>query len=498
MESLILVMGMSIMLCLAIVPPVRSLALRWGLVDRPDGRRKMHGRTVPLAGGVAVFASVGLVLAAALLLPHPLQGALLQQKRLLFGLFVASAVILAVGVADDFGRLRGRHKLVGQIVAVLIVMQFGVHVQRLQLFGWTIELGVLAGPFTCFLLLGTINSINLIDGMDGLLGSLGVWLSLTLACLAGLGGQWWAMLLALALAGALLGFLRFNLPPASIFMGDAGSMLVGLMLGTLAIQTSLAAPNTLAILLPLGLLTLPFLDTTAAIVRRKLTGRSIYTTDRGHLHHCLLRRGLSTHMVLVVVALCCLVTGGGVLAAYALENELIVLFAVGSVVVTLVWTRMFGFAEVMLIRERGLNRLQPAEPARQMEVRLQGSRDWRVLWNLLTEVAQRLDLQEMLLDVNAPALHEGYHARWDRAAVSDEVPLLWRVTIPLVARGQAIGRLEIAGQPDHVPLWSKIAALARVVDAYTDERVPLMAQPAAPVALRAADRQIAVEAYSLN
>jgi UDP-GlcNAc:undecaprenyl-phosphate GlcNAc-1-phosphate transferase len=478
MESLILTMGLSIMLCLALIPPARTLAVRAGLVDRPDGHRKIHGRIVPVSGGLAVFATLWLVLAAAAYLPHPLQPAFLAEQQLVLGLFFASAIVVAVGVADDLGRLRGRHKLFGQIMAILVLMRSGVFVQHIQLFGWTIELGFFAGPFTCGLLLGAINSVNLIDGMDGLLGSLGWWLSLTLACLAGIAGHWWAVLIALALAGSLLGFLRYNLPPASIFMGDAGSMLVGLILGTLAIQCSLKAPATIAILLPIGLLTLPFLDTTAAIVRRKLTGRSIYTTDRGHLHHCLLRRGMSIRLVLVVVSVCCLITCGGALASQAFDNELIGLFTIGSVVSTLIWTRLFGHAEVTLIKERLLNLFQPASPARQMQVRLQGSSDWQPLWKLLTETAERLHLQEMRLDVNAPSLHEGYHARWDRAAEADDVPTLWRVTIPLTVRGVAMGRLEIAGLPDDGPMWLKIATLTELVDEHTTTVSPASPAPA--------------------
>jgi UDP-GlcNAc:undecaprenyl-phosphate GlcNAc-1-phosphate transferase len=485
MPSMILTMGLSIMLCLALMPAVRALAVHVGLVDQPDGRRKMHGRAVPVTGGLAVFVSLWIVLAAAVYLPHPLQASVQREQRLLLGLFVASAIVVAIGVADDLGRLRGRHKLVGQIAAILVLMQSGVFVQQVQIFEWKIELGLFAGPFTCGLLLAAINSLNLIDGMDGLLGTVGCWLSLTLACLAVLAGHWWAVLVALALTGALLGFLRHNLPPASIFMGDAGSMLVGLVLGTLAIQCSLKAPATIAIALPVGLLSLPFFDTAAAIVRRKLTGRSIYTTDRGHIHHCLLRHGFSARLVLVVVSGICLLTCAGVLASNAFDNELIVLVTIASVVCTLIGTRLFGHAEAMLIKERLLNVLQPARPARQMEVRLQGSTDWRQLWRLLRETAERLNLHEIVLDVNAPAIHEGYHARWDRSLDTEDGRTLCRVSIPLAAHGQAIGRLEFAWQPDSAAMWSKIATLTEVVDQY---RIPATSATVAVELLASAHR----------
>jgi UDP-GlcNAc:undecaprenyl-phosphate GlcNAc-1-phosphate transferase len=125
-----------------------------------------------------------------------------------------------------------------------------------------------------------------------------------------------------------------------------------------------------------------------------------------------------------------------------------------------------------------------------MEVRLQGSRDWRQLWTVLTEEAERLDLQQLLLDVNAPALHEGYHARWDKFRASDESPILWRFEIPLSADGHAVGRLEIAGQPEGTPeILSKIEILTRLVEGHVtvnseaglnlDDLTPVVAPPVA-------------------
>lgn len=479
MEAILLAPSLSLIVCLLLIPPVRWIARHVGLIDQPDNHRKIHGRAVPVTGGLAVYAAVWVVIGLSLLVPSPYQEALLERSRLLVGLFFGSLFLVTVGVADDFGGLRGRHKLLGQVIATFIVISHGVLVEDVHLFGLHIPLHYMAWPFTALLLLGAINSINLIDGMDGLLGSVGLWLSLALAGMAALAGHWWAVLPALALAGALIGFLRHNLPPASIFMGDAGSMFVGLMLGTLAIQCSLKAPTTVALLLPVGLLTMPFFDTAAAIVRRKLTGRSIYTTDRGHLHHCMLRRGYSTSLVLVIVSLCCLATCAGVLASQAFQNEWIVLLTMMSIVSILIFTRLFGFAEAMLIKEQVMRFLQPANQTQQMEVRLQGSGDWQRLWILLTDEAVRLNLQQMLLDVNAPALHEGYHARWSRFHDAGETPSLWRFEIPLSTGGHSIGRLLIAGHPDDNPVWSKIATLTQLVEEFTVARPEPPRPPAA-------------------
>jgi UDP-GlcNAc:undecaprenyl-phosphate GlcNAc-1-phosphate transferase len=485
MIALLCVLLASASLCLVLTPLVGRLARRWGLVDRPDGRRKIHDRETPVAGGLAVLTSAGAAVAGSLLLlPGPLAGPLNEQRPFLLGLLLGAVVIAAVGVVDDLGLLRGRHKLFGQVLAALVVVASGVCVHRLQVFGFEFDLGPLAIPFTVLWLLAAINSLNLIDGMDGLLSSVGVIVSLTLAALAALTGGGPTVVVSVALAGALLGFLRYNFPPASIFLGDCGSMVVGLVLGTLAIHSGLKAPTTLVLAAPAVLLTLPLFDTAAAIVRRKLTGRSIYTTDRGHLHHVLLRRGLSRPGVLLLVSAFCVITGCGVLASRAFNNDLIAVLTGAAVVGVLVVTGLFGHAEARLIKVRlvgiGSSLLPPrhGRPAHQEEVRLQGTVDWARLWACLTTEAVRRNLSELLLDVNAPALHEGYHARWDRFGPEAEHAGGWRAEIPLALHGCAVGRVVIAGPGDAEPAWQKVAAFSAVVERFTMELTPVPHLPA--------------------
>jgi UDP-GlcNAc:undecaprenyl-phosphate GlcNAc-1-phosphate transferase len=276
------------------------------------------------------------------------------------------------------------------------------------------------------------------------------------------------------------------LPPASVFLGDCGSMVVGLVLGTLAIQASLKAPATIALVMPVALLILPILDTTAAILRRKLTGRSIYSTDRGHLHHCLLRRGLSAGRVLVVVSFFCTLAGVGVLASKAFNNEWIAVLTGLTVVGVLIVTGLFGYAEMALVKERllalaGLRTGRGNGQPRQIAVRLQGSADWRELWQILTAVAARLQLHQLRLDVNAPALHEGYYACWECPAEEKETRGLWRAEIPLTADGLAVGRVELAGRPDAEPVWQKIAAVARAVEDFENAAAALQCGWSVPV-----------------
>jgi UDP-GlcNAc:undecaprenyl-phosphate GlcNAc-1-phosphate transferase len=473
MMTLLILFGSSLGLCLILTPLVRALAARYGLVDCPDGRRKTHSQPTPVAGGLAILIAGTLAVAAALIVPGDLHDKLWAPAQTLWwlaGLLLAVLVISGLGLVDDCGYLRGRHKLAGQLLAAGILIAFGFVVEKIHIFSWDIELGLLAIPFTLFLLLGAINSLNLLDGMDGLLSTIGLIISLGMAAMAVLGERWPPAAVAVALAGALAGFLVYNFPPASVFLGDTGSMLIGLVVGALAIKSSLKGPATIALAAPVALLAIPILDTTAAILRRKLTGRSIYSTDRGHLHHVLLARGLSIRGVLLWVGLFCLLTAVGALASLAFNNELIALVTAGTVVGILVGMRLFGHAELMLAKQRlsaqvaGFWQGPPKGDARAVEVRLQGSADWNELFAPFLECAPRLNLKRMDLDVNAPAIHEGYHARWDRHGDEVEDSGLWFAEMPLMVRGQPVGRLEITGQRDDEPLWKKIAALMKLVE----------------------------------
>jgi UDP-GlcNAc:undecaprenyl-phosphate GlcNAc-1-phosphate transferase len=469
MNFLLFALAMSFALCLMLVPLARVLARRCGLVDRPDGHRKIHTLATPVSGGLAILVAVVATLGFLFILPeNPVNESLRERGATVLGLLLGALLIVAVGIADDLRYLRGRHKLAGQIAAAGIVVTFTGGIQYINLFGNGFDLGWFGVAFTIFFLVGTINSLNLIDGMDGLLGSVGVILSLSLAAMACLAAHWWAAAIALALAGALFGFLRYNLKSASIFLGDSGSMLVGLILGTLAIQCSLKGPATLAIAFPLGLLILPIFDTAAAIIRRKLTGRSIYETDRGHLHHCVQRSGYSGLGTVAVISLFCLAASAGVLASRAFDNEWITLVTAVTIIATLVLTRLFGYAEAKLISGRLRVLWMPANIPQQMEVRLQGTAGWEHLWRELRESAAEMNLQSMLLDVNAPFLHEAYHARWGHETDGTGERPVWLAAIPMTMKGRSVGRLVLSGEPIGEPAWVKIAAVMKVIEDFND------------------------------
>ncbi|MFY7878171.1 MAG: MraY family glycosyltransferase, partial [Pirellula sp.] len=177
-------------------------------------------------------------------------------------LAIGAVAIVNLGVIDDRFGLRGRQKLLGQVLICCSLMILGFTLPKLSLFGWEIELGLLAIPVTLGWLLLTINSVNLIDGADGLCSTVGWIACAALSATAWIVGNYIESMVAAAMAGALLGFLFFNLPPAKVFLGDAGSMLVGLVLGVLAMRCSSKSGDPLPVLIPVCLLAIPLFDST--------------------------------------------------------------------------------------------------------------------------------------------------------------------------------------------------------------------------------------------
>ena len=208
-----------------------------------------------------------------------------------------------------------------------------------------------------FWLVGAMNAINLLDGIDGLATSLGIILSATIGVLAAMKGNYGVAVIATVMTGSLAGFLPYNLPPARMYLGDAGSMLIGLMVGAMAVRALLKTQGTFLLAAPLAIWAIPMLDSGAAILRRQLTGRSVYATDRGHIHHRLLQTLGSNIKVLMVVSACCLLTSVGAVLSVWFQHDLIAVISCLSVVAMLLITGAFGRAECRLLLSRAAERM---------------------------------------------------------------------------------------------------------------------------------------------
>ena len=225
-------------------------------------------------------------------------------------------------------------------------------------------------PLTVLWLLGCINAMNLLDGMDGLASMVGLFTAVTMAVIATHQGNQYVAVIAIALAGALAGFLVHNRPPASIFLGDSGSMVIGLVVGILGVCSTLKTSATLAITAPLVVMTFPMFDTFLAVVRRKLTGRRFDAADRQHIHHRLLDRGMKPWLVLAVIGTLCLATGIAAIVGSIVRSDALAWVTAAMLIILVIRLRLFGHHELALVRgvlARGLaalaNRLGGAESA---------------------------------------------------------------------------------------------------------------------------------------
>ncbi len=427
---------------------VGQMARRFGFVDRPDGHHKSHDREVALGGGLAVFLAAAITFAVEYLSSTGLRGLLQMEAPYLSGLLLAGTGIVILGLIDDRFGMAGRYKLLGQFAASMVVIAAGLKIHSFSLFGYPIELGMMSIPFTVFWLLGAINALNLLDGIDGLATTIGIILCATIAGMALFIGQFAVAIVAAVFVGSLIGFLFFNFPPAKIFLGDAGSMLIGLVVGALAIGGSLKSTATVALAAPLAIWALPMFDSLAAILRRKLSGRSIYATDRGHLHHRLMELFGKNTKVLAVVAVCCAVTCAGALLSLFMHNDLIAFGAVAAVVCMLVATQAFGHIELKMLvgRLRWLGKmLFNWNGDRQISFQIQGTRQWDLLWQSLVEFGEKMELIDIKLDINLAAIQEAYHASWRRPSKTEKRER-WRTEIPLFSNQHVIGRLVVTGK----------------------------------------------------
>lgn len=293
-----------------------------GAVDKPNSR-KVHRGVMPRLGGLALY--LGFVVAV--LLTQPLTSQVL-------GLLIGGTLIVLVGIADDLWDVPPVLKLLGQVVAASILVAFNIKVDFITnpVSHGLIPLGLLSVPVTVFWVIAITNAINLIDGLDGLAAGVAAIAALTLAVVAWTQGQMLVVILALILAAGIFGFLKYNFNPASIFMGDTGSMFLGFNLGALAIMGVTKVTTLIALFIPVLVLGIPIFDTLFAIIRRYGNNQPIFQADKEHLHHRLLALGLTHRQtVLAIYGLNLLLSGSAFLLTRMTTAQAMMILAVVSV-----------------------------------------------------------------------------------------------------------------------------------------------------------------------
>ena len=279
-----------------IIPVIKRIAFHVGALDIPD-ERKVHKKPMPRLGGLGIYAGF--------LLGYILFG---EHTYMMNSILIGSFILIITGMIDDIKPLDAKYKIIGQLLACLIVVFYGeVLLKDVSFFNIYIDFGVFAYPITILFMLGCINCMNLIDGLDGLAGGISCIFFLTIAIISffqnsiGLGFEL-SFIITLIMLGSTGGFLVHNFNPAKIFMGDSGSMFLGFII---SIITILGFKATLmsSIIIPMFILVVPILDTLFAIIRRKIKGESVIMPDKSHIHHQLLRRNFSVRKTVLIIYL---------------------------------------------------------------------------------------------------------------------------------------------------------------------------------------------------
>jgi len=303
MYSLIFLGLAAFLLSLVLTPTVRNLAWHFGLVDQPDQNRKKHVSPIPRMGGVAIFASV--IGAYGLLLIIRFSSGLIvwADLPLVLRLLPALAIVFGIGIIDDIVSISPWIRLAAETIAAIFAWIGGIQITAIH--GISFSGTVVSFLVTVIWIVTCTNAINLIDGVDGLAAGVSMFAAITMLAAALLEPNFSMALAVAPLVGALLGFLPFNFVPASIFLGDSGSLTLGFLLGCYGAVWAEKSTTLLGLTAPLMVLAVPLLDVCLAVARRVVRGQPIFAADRMHIHHKLLSQGLSPrHLLLVIYSIC--------------------------------------------------------------------------------------------------------------------------------------------------------------------------------------------------
>jgi UDP-GlcNAc:undecaprenyl-phosphate GlcNAc-1-phosphate transferase len=297
-----LIFAASLILSAVLSRIVRDVAKARGWLASPASDRHLHNVPTPRLGGIAILTSVVLTVTAAAVLSHFDHSFYTVPTRTLLGLLGPTLLIFALGLADDFWPLSPYVKFGVQILAAICLFADGFRVTRFQMVFGDRQLGTAIGlVLTIFWVLLITNAFNLLDGLDGLAAGSALFSCIVVFVVSLVSGNILTQVVSIALAGAVVGFLRYNFKPATIFMGDCGSLVIGFLLAAVSLASSQKASIAVAVGIPVVSFGLPILDTSMAILRRFLNGKPLFRADGEHIHHKLLQRGLSQRQAVVVL-----------------------------------------------------------------------------------------------------------------------------------------------------------------------------------------------------
>jgi UDP-GlcNAc:undecaprenyl-phosphate GlcNAc-1-phosphate transferase len=446
MRTYLALFVLAVLFTLLLTPMVRALGRRWRAYGKAqDGRDRPQ---IPRLGGLAIFLAALAVWGALLLIPNDVRARFLLEWRALLTVLVPGMLVLLAGVYDDLVGATPRQKLLVEALAAGLVWWWGFRITHLPILGYHFNSLLLSLALTVFWIVAVTNSLNLIDGLDGLASGIAFFVTLSVFAVSLIQLNHFVCILAITLAGALLGFLRFNFAPASIFLGDSGSLFLGFVLASLAIHTSQKSSTLIAIVVPFVAFGLPLMDTSLSVVRRFLGGRPLFQADHDHIHHRLLQSRLTLRVAVLGLY--------GMAALFSL-GSLVILQSIGSLVALVAVlagaSAWFLMANVRYEELSELNvyvaravKSQGAVMANQILIRkaskqLEEAESLERSWAILTGTLEALDFDGVACRLSVwpygptPSLPEW--SRFGEESSEDR----WQVSIPLRAGGKILGEL---------------------------------------------------------
>ena len=338
MKSYFLLFTFPLLLTLLLTPLVRKLALKWGAVDVPDHDRRIHTKTMPRLGGLGIFFSFAVTLASVPLLNNLVSQGVDQRWHSLEALLLPATIIFFLGVYDDFHGLNAVVKTTVQVLAAAILygQGYGINALSIPLAGsWELPLW-LSFPLTALWVVGITNAFNLIDGIDGLAAGASVFAMLSLFITSLLQGHVEICVASIIIAGAVMGFLRYNFNPASIFLGDSGSLFLGFMCAALSLVSAQKSSTLIAVAIPLVSFGLPIVEVGLSMTRRLASGAPVFQSDRRHIHHMLLARGFNQRQAAILLyAVCAFFSLFGIMLLTPGRNNIALVFGILGVCIVL-------------------------------------------------------------------------------------------------------------------------------------------------------------------
>ena len=429
-----------------LTPLVRNAAVRRGWLDYARSIRKVHDQPIPRLGGIAIVLAFYAPLVGLLLVPSGVGVTFLAAPKYVAGLFVGGIAIALVGIADDFHGMGAVKKFSAQFLVAAVMFALGIRIESITTPWGALALGDVALPFTMVWIVGVINAMNLIDGLDGLASGVAFVAVATNFIIAALSGNVMMMLLMAALGGAILGFLIYNFNPASIFMGDAGSMFLGFVLATSSVITSSKSYAAVAMLVPILALGLPIMDTFLAMGRRAVRGQPLFSADKEHVHHKLMALGLSQRKAVVLLYGVCVFFAASALAiTFANARQTALILAVVGII-SIVFIRKLGYFSILserVAKERERN-LALREQVREIGEALQSAALPGHAWELVQPLGSAMKLSELSLTLKAisgAGAEEVSRFEWKTTATDGE---RMELTLPIESGGKTLGQLQVA------------------------------------------------------